>query len=92
MKRICIFGKEFYIFSAQEHEDALNFFCGVEVGTYNRVSEDWIEKHVMSKGHIVDDHDIFAMRSVLYGLDYARKQLNPLKKAIGWSTQKIWES
>ena len=92
MKRISIFRKEFYIFSAQEHEDALTHFCGVDAGLDSLISQKWIEEHVLSEGHIIDNTDLSALRTILFGIDFSRRRLKPLKKAIGWSTQEILES
>lgn len=84
MKRISIFGKEFYIFNDEEHYEALNAYCGIESGLSKSVNVEWIEEHVLSKGHVIDSNDLYAIRSILSGMDFAKKYLNPLKKAIGW--------
>lgn len=84
MKRISIFGKEFYIFNEKEHDAALTAYCGIMAGLSESVNTEWIEKHVLSKGHVIDGNDLYAIRSILFGMDYAKKHINPLKKAIGW--------
>ena len=92
MKRIRIFEKEYYIFDEKEHEDALSAFCGIDAGLANKINTEWVEKHIMKEGHVIDQKDYRALYSLVSGQEFARKHLTPLKRAIGWSTQKIWES
>ena len=84
MKRISIFGKEFYIFTEKEHKDALNYFCGVEVGVNGQLNQDWIERHVLKEGHVIDNMDLMAIHNMCLDRSFARKNLEPLKKSIGW--------
>lgn len=85
MKRISIFGKEFYIFNKKEHTKMLDEYCKV-LADYKCMKQhaEWIDSQLLT-GHVVTEQERFSISSIIIGLIHMDQDLPDLKKSIGWS-------
>ena len=84
MKKITLFGKEFYIFSESEREKLLHSFCGVYAGLMNaHGNADWLKKKFVN-GHTIDLTDELQFRGVSQSIEYACNDLLKLESDLGF--------